>query len=269
MPGIHNSDTQISYLFGDSDEAKRRLELVAEVYAGSSRALLRDAVSFHPKLAVDLGCGPGYSTRLLRESLDCDQVVGLDNSEEFVRIASQASTARLSFVLHDVTKIPLPVGPADLLFCRLLLTHLSQPLDMLHKWGTQLRRGGLLLVEEVEWIRTSNPLFCEYLGIVEEMLADQGNQLYVGPLIDTFEDSRRLRRRAGAVRTLRVSNCDAARMFLLNLRTWQHRSFIRDNYAPRTIANIGAELSALVEASSAGSEIEWGMRNLVLERVAD
>ncbi len=67
---------------------------------------------------------------------------------------------------------------------------------------------------------------------------------------------------------LRVSNRDAARMFLLNLGTWQHRPFIRDNYSPRTIANIGAELSALVEASSAGSEIEWGMRSLVLERVA-
>ena len=269
MPGIHNSDTQISYLFGDSDEAIRRLEVIAEVYAGSSRALLRDAVSFHPKLAIDLGCGPGYSTHLLAESLECDQVVGLDSSKHFVDVAGKTSTDKVSFLLHDVTRVPFPGGSADLLFCRLLLSHLSQPLDMLHKWGTQLRRGGLLLVEEVEWIRTSSPPFCEYLAIVEEMLADQGNQLYVGPLIDTFEDSRRLRRRAGGVRMLRVSNCDAARMFLLNLRTWRHRSFIRDNYAPRTIANIGAELSALVEASSAGSEIEWGMRNLVLERVAD
>ena len=132
-----------------------------------------------------------------------------------------------------------------------------------------MRRGGLLLVEEVEWIRTSNPLFCEYLAIVEEMLADQGNQLYVGPLIDTFEDSRRLRRRAGGVQEVQVSNRQAATMFVLNIRTWQHNSFIRENYSPRTIANIGAELSALVEASSAGSDIEWGMRNLVLERVAD
>ena len=269
MPSIHNSDTQIGYLFGDSDEATRRLEVIAEVYAGSSRALLRDAVSFHPKLAVDLGCGPGYSTHLLAECLECDQVVGLDSSEHFVNVAGKTSTDKVSFLLHDVTRVPFPVGSADLLFCRLLLTHLSQPLDMLHKWGTQLRRGGLLLVEEVEWIRTSNPLFCEYLAIVEEMLADQGNQLYVGPLIDTFEDSRRLRRRAGGVEEVQVSNRQAATMFVLNIRTWQHNSFIRENYSSRTIASLEAELSALVETPSAGSNIEWGMRNLVLERVAD
>ena len=259
----------MGYLFGDSDEATRRLEVIAEVYAGSSRALLHDAVSFRPKSVVDLGCGPGYSTHLLADCLECDQVVGLDSSEHFIGIADKTSTQKVQFLLHDVTRVPFPVGSADLLFCRLLLTHLSQPLDMLHKWGTQLRPGGLLLVEEVEWIRTNNPLFCDYLAIVEAMLADQGNKLYVGPLIDGFEDSRRLKRRAGGVRMLRVSNRDAARMFLLNLRTWQHRSFIRDNYSPRTIANIEAELSALVEPSSAGSEIEWEMRNLVLERVAD
>ena len=257
----------MGYLFGDSDEATRRLEVIAEVYARSTRALLHDAVSFRPKSVVDLGCGPGYFTHLLADRLECDQVVGLDSSEHFVNVAGETSTDKVSFLLHDVTRVPFPVGPADLLFCRLLLTHLSQPLDMLHKWGTQLRPGGLLLVEEVEWIRTNNPLFCDYLATVEAMLADQGNELYVGPLIDGFEDSRRLRRRAGGVRMLRVSNRDAARMFLLNLRTWQHRSFIRDNYSPRTIANIEAELSALAETPGDDSRIEWGMRNLVLERV--
>ena len=221
------SVARVRYLFGDSDEATRRLEVIAEVYAGSTRALLRDAVSLHPKSVVDLGCGPGYSTHLLADCLECDQVVGLDSSEHFVNVAGETSTDKVSFLLHDVTRVPFPVGPADLLFCRLLLTHLSQPLDILHRWGTQLRPGGLLLVEEVEWIRTNNPPFCDYLAIVEAMLADQGNKLYVGPLIDGFEDSRRLRRRPGGVQEVRVSNRQAARMFLLNIQTWRHKPFIR------------------------------------------
>ena len=58
-------------------------------------------------------------------------------------------------------------------------------------------------------------------------------------------------------------------MFVLNIRTWQHNSFIRENYSSRTIASLEMELSALVERLSPGSNIEWGMRNLVLERVAD
>ena len=203
MPGIHNSDTQIGYLFGDSDEATRRLEVVAEVFAGSTAAFLHDSVDFRPKSAVDLGCGPGFSTHLLAETLECERAIGLDNSENFIGIADKTSTETVSFLLYDVTTVPFPVGPADVLFCRLLLTHLSQPLDLLHEWGTQLRPGGLLLVEEVGWIRASSPLFGDYLEIVEAMLADQGSHLYVGPIIDRFEDSRRLKRRAGGVRELR------------------------------------------------------------------
>ena len=257
------------YLFGDSDEATHRLGVIAEVYAGSTAASLHDSVNFRPRLAVDLGCGPGFSTHLLAESLECERVIGLDNSEHFIGIAGRTATDKVSFLLQDVTTVPFPVGPADLIFCRLLLTHLAEPPETLHAWGTQLSTGGLLVVEEVEWISTDNPLFGEYLAIVEAMLADQVSHLYVGPILDRFEDSRRLKRRAGGVRRLRVSNRDAARMFLLNIRTWRDRPFIRDNYSPQRIATIEGELSTLVETPSAGSEIEWGMRHLVLERVAD
>ena len=67
-----------------------------------------------------------------------------------------------------------------------------------------------------------------------------------------------------------ISNRDAAtNVPAESPESWQHSPFIRDNYSPRTLADIEAELSMLVENPSAGSEIEWGMRNLVLERVAD
>ncbi len=257
------------YLFGDTDEATRRLQVVAEVFAGSTAAFLQDSVDFRPKSAVDLGCGPGFTTHLVAESLACERVVGLDSSEHFIGIAGKTSTESVCFLLHDVTEVPFPIGPADLIFCRLLLTHLAEPLEALRDWGNQLGNGGLLLVEEVEWIRTGSPLFGEYLEMVEAMLADQGSHLFVGPIIDRFEDSRRLRRRAGGVRKVRVSNRNAARMFLLNLRAWQHRPFVRDNYSSRVIAGIEAELSALIGESSAGSDIEWGIRSLVFERVGD
>lgn len=256
------------YTFGDSNDAARRLEVLSEVFEPATRGLLRYADRLRPKLALDLGCGPGYSTRLLAECVDCDRVVGLDNSEEFVRIAGNSAAGNVSFVQHDVTRVPFPTGPANLISCRLLLTHLDQPLDSLLAWGTQLGAGGLMLIEEVEWICTTHELFGEYLAIVEAMLRDQGGELYVGPIVDRFEDAGRLRRRAGGVHRLRVSNRDAARMFLLNLRSWHHRPFVRDNYSPQAIANIEAELSALAESSSAQSDIEWGMRHMVLERVA-
>jgi|SRR3990172_2982211 len=55
-PGLH-------YTFGDSDVAALRLRLLSETYAESSAALLASVVA-PPGGALDLGCGPGYTTEL-------------------------------------------------------------------------------------------------------------------------------------------------------------------------------------------------------------
>jgi hypothetical protein len=46
------------YLFGDDDTAARRLQLLAQVFAESTRSFLRNtAGSGRIPLALDLGCG--------------------------------------------------------------------------------------------------------------------------------------------------------------------------------------------------------------------
>ena len=74
----------MSYLFQDTDRAARRLQVLADVFAPSSRAFMQDIVSVVPQLAVDLGCGPGYTTRLLVDTTRCVRAIGLDNSEHFL-----------------------------------------------------------------------------------------------------------------------------------------------------------------------------------------
>ena len=161
------------YLFGDTDIAARRLQVLAEVFADSTRQFLLQAATGTRHLAVDLGCGPGFSTHLLASVVACDQVVGFDKSQYFITLARETTTATVSFHLHDVASAPLPVPPADLLFCRLLLTHLREPHSVIARWATQLRPGGLLLMEEVEWIDTGHPVFKPYLDIVEALLRHQ------------------------------------------------------------------------------------------------
>jgi len=53
------------YLFGDTDVAARRFQVLAEVFADSTRPFLQQAVTGSRHLAVDLGCGPGFTTHLL------------------------------------------------------------------------------------------------------------------------------------------------------------------------------------------------------------
>jgi SAM-dependent methyltransferase len=164
----------VQYVFADTDVAERRLGLVAEAFAPATTAFLRDVVPRVRALAVDLGCGPGHTTRLLASVLGRARTVGLDGSPRFIAAARAAGGDPVEFIVHDVTTVPFPTPPADLVYCRFLLSHLRQPAAALARWATQLAPAGLLLVEEVETIDTTLPVFRRYLRIVDEVLAAAG-----------------------------------------------------------------------------------------------
>lgn len=254
------------YLFGDTGLATQRLRVLAEVFADSSRAFLRDTATAKLRLALDLGCGPGYSTHLLADVLQCDRVAGLDNSEHFILLAQGTRTSRVSFQLHDVTAVPFPVGLSDLLYCRLLLTHLTDPRAVVGKWAMQLEPNGLLLIEEVERIHTRNRVFSTYLKILEAVMTHQSNRLYIGPVLDGLEDPPLLKRRVSQIRRFPVSTDKAATMFSLNLQTWKTQPFVRASYAPALIEQLEQDLAALIEKPGRETEIEWELRQIVFER---
>lgn len=254
-----------AYAFGDSKLAARRLELVAKVFAPTSRAFIAESVGFRPRLAIDLGSGPGYTTRLIANTLAPAATVGIEISPAFLS-AARAGTpnSNVSFVRHDVTRMPLPPGEPDLMFARFLLSHLPQPEAAVTGWMTQLRPGGLLLLEEVEWIRTENPAFSTYLEIVVAMLADRGQDLYVGPRLDAICERDGWTRRLSRVARLAPTTGQAARMFSMNLPNWREDPFVRANYPKEEIARLQGELSELCGSRNEG-EIFWGLRQIAIE----
>src|SRR5579859_4118738 len=100
----------MAYVFKDTDLATRRLHVLTEVFEPASRAFLRDmAAGERHALALDLGCGPGYTTRLVAEVTGCEQAFGMDASERFVaRASTENASEHISFVRHDLTQIPFP-----------------------------------------------------------------------------------------------------------------------------------------------------------------
>ena len=92
----------MSYLFGDSELAAKRLEAVARVYRQPTREFLVDAVKTTPSLAVDLGCGLGLTTHLLSETLGSRCTVGLDNAGPDERPEARESARRLGAPLTVV-----------------------------------------------------------------------------------------------------------------------------------------------------------------------
>jgi SAM-dependent methyltransferase len=256
----------MSYLFGDTDLAARRLEVLARVFREPTRAFLRDAVPTGPAVAVDLGCGPGFTARLLAETLPCRRVVGLDNSRSFIEAASANATPAVSFELHDVTALPLPVDGIELIYGRFLLTHLPRPGELVAGWIGELRPGGLLLLEEPEWIEAEIAVFSTYLDIVAAMLRDQSTELYLGPVLDGLDVRPKATRRLSRVKTHVVPNRDAAALFSMNLPNWRESAFIRSRYPSAEIDDLHTELRAIARGPGAESSITWGLRQIAFER---
>src|SRR5262249_9117387 len=81
------------YSFGETNLAAERLRIVSEVFDSTSEAFLCETVRNRPRLAIDLGCGPGFTTRLLSRIARPERTVGVDRSEAFLSRA-RASASR-------------------------------------------------------------------------------------------------------------------------------------------------------------------------------
>jgi trans-aconitate 2-methyltransferase len=256
------------YAFGDSDLAVERLRLLAEVFAAASARFLAATVDGPVGLAIDLGCGPGHTTRLLASTVRPARTVGLDASARIVEVAAGAAgrdaDGRLEFLRHDVTAVPFPVGPADLVYARFLVGHLRDPAAALAAWATQLGPGGLLLLDEVEWIHTDEPALATYLEVVADLLGRRGHRLDPGPLLEALPDPPGLRRQASTVATLAPGARRAATIFGLNLRVWGEDPQVRADHGALP-ERLQAELAALATAPDRDA-ITWGIRQIAYRR---
>src|SRR5580704_8338213 len=88
------------YSFGETNLAAERLRVVSEVFDPTSEAFVSEIVRDHPGLALDLGCGPGFTTRLLSRIARPERTVGVDRSKAFLSQA-RAGCGRRSFRSRD------------------------------------------------------------------------------------------------------------------------------------------------------------------------
>jgi len=242
-----------TYTFGDDDVAVRRIGLVADLFDASSRALLARATAGAgpPARAVDLGCGPGWTTRLVAEMCRPSHTVGLDASSRYLA-AARATTddARVDYALHDVTRVPLPGGPADLIHARLVLAHLPAPLALARRWATQLRPGGTLVLDEVEHIDAPAGALRAYEDLVTALVAAEGGTMAAGPLLAPL---------GGDCVAVRVPREEAARMFGLNLVAWGAGAVARGLATAAEVETLAGALAAV----PSGPPVRWTLRQVI------
>lgn len=227
------------YTFGDTDAASERLALVHRVFAAPSAALLA-RVGGTPHVVVDLGCGPGHSTALLRDRFPKARLIGVEASTAFAAEARER-VPDAQIVVADATSVALPV-PADVVYARLLLAHVADVAGAIVRWRTQLAPHGVVVLDEVESIESDDPVFRTYEQIVGAMVGARGASVSAGPRIAAALAGDAAVVHDAVVR-YDVAPADAAAMFALNLQTWRHDAWVRANVATREIDALAAALA--------------------------
>jgi trans-aconitate 2-methyltransferase len=258
-----------TYTYGDSVVAGDRLAMIATIFGPTTAEFLRrDAQSPRsaaPGLALDLGCGPGYTTALVHDEVAAARTVGLERSDAFVlRARVEHSATGVEFLPHDVTLVPFPVGPAEVVFARYLLAHLPGPVAVRDRWLSEVAPGGRLLVEEIDHIDTTIETFARYLDVVQQMSRGHDTELLIGPLLAAARPPEGTHLVADTTARISPAPQTVARIFSMNLSVWRDDPWIRANVGAAVVADLAAELHDLcADAPDAG--ITWHHRQLAYQ----
>jgi ubiquinone/menaquinone biosynthesis C-methylase UbiE len=257
-----------SYTFGDSEQASARLRRLAELYEQETRELLQAGQVRKPHLSVDLGCGPGWSTRLLHEVLRPDRTIGLDASERYIAEARRIHRSGLEFEVHDVVHAPFPVrGKPDVLFCRFLLTHLCSLSVVLSTWASIAAPNALLFVHETESLKTEHPALRRYYDLVAELQQQYGQTLLVGSLLDASFAEAEWQIVESNRRILEKPASRMAELHLANLRSWRQDKYASAAFDPDEIDALEISLAHIAQGVEKAGIVVNAARQVIAKRM--
>lgn len=145
--------TKSQYILGSSDLELERLGFQHGIWEPLTRELLARAHVSAGAHCLDVGCGPGFTTQLLRELVGASgSVVALDESPRWrevveARIAAEA-WSNVRFELGRIESAELPDAHFDRVFMRWVLSFVPEPTRALARLRETLKPGGLLVIQD-------------------------------------------------------------------------------------------------------------------------
>ena len=123
--------------------------------APTTRRLLEAAGVRRGMRVLDIGCGVGVVSMMLGELVGPEgSVVGVDLSpaqiEQSRKLAAAQGADNCQFIEASAMATGLPAEAFDLVYGRLLLIHLADPVGALHEIMRVLAPGGVLAYEDFE-----------------------------------------------------------------------------------------------------------------------
>lgn len=143
-----------TYILKGGKSGCERLNILARALAPTTNVLLDSMGPLTGQTAIDAACGAGQVTiELARRVGRRGRVIGLDLDATKLAAGETAAGERgyshVAFKRADILE-PWPVGMANLVYCRFILTHLASPQTMLERAKHALIPGGRLVVEDID-----------------------------------------------------------------------------------------------------------------------
>lgn len=193
MPEAPNED---GYVLSRTAREYERLRVQAEHWAPFTDRVLERAGLRAGMTVLDAGCGPCEAMRLMGRrvgpdgaatGVDIDPHVGTYGLE---RLQSEEAGS-FHFYTADLLKgEPVPGAPFDMVFCRFLLIHMDDPVDMVRRLAALTRPGGVLVsmdyVMAAALVAPPDPVLMRGIEIMNQTLAAAGRPLDAGLRLATW-----------------------------------------------------------------------------------
>jgi ubiquinone/menaquinone biosynthesis C-methylase UbiE len=149
------------YLLGRTSAEYQRLRAQAKLWEESTRGILQKAGVRKGFSCLDVGCGPGEVMRLMGELVgESGTVTGIDIDgkigQEALEILQATTSGNYAFHQLNVEESDeTPGAPFDVVFARITLIHLKDPVATLQKMMRWTKPGGVVIVQEYDMVSWS------------------------------------------------------------------------------------------------------------------
>ncbi len=175
-------------------QGRERLRILARVMHDSTASLLSQLELADGLACLDVGCGGGDVTReIARRVAPCGKVVGTDIDAMKLEIAreetQEAQIENAEFRLSDIRE-GSGTPEFDVVYSRFLLTHMSDPVAAIKSFLRQLRPGGVLALEDIDFSGSftypESPAFRKFYDLYCAVIRRRGGDPNMGQRLPVF-----------------------------------------------------------------------------------
>jgi ubiquinone/menaquinone biosynthesis C-methylase UbiE len=186
-----------NYLIRGGIEGRERLRSIARVMSPTTFAFLESFPLAPDARCLDVGCGGGDVTLALSRIVPRGHVTGVDFDGSKISLAQQEAKSlgisNVDFRTEDVTAQPQTDDRYDFIYVRFVLTHLRDPGAALSRFFDQLKPGGTLAVEDIDFdghvCYPPSAAFDKYVELYSQSARARGCDPCIGPRLPSLVQS--------------------------------------------------------------------------------